>query len=415
MTGSFSESSKRKRKGDFMGGALKIESYEDIENLWENRIEESTRLEFKREIDTNNKEIAKDISAMANAEGGFIIYGLEEDNGRAKFSSGMVKKRGSAERLQQVIESHIHPPLTVKILSVEAKNEKGEILEDKEFLVVKIPQSLYHIHQVETAGRFYIRSNRNIRRMNEVEIERRYEMRFRERVEQENLFERKKTELRNRQNILHSCMFCGSIPHLRYGTPVEVTEELFRSLMFMGTRYQGTYLYHKISSFTFLNYPREGGRFAEGEKTKEYLEINNDKSMFLLCPISSQSQLFLDCFFLFVDFLSVTKNFYTTIGYDGGLTIILKFDNIKGMMKPTSMNYPANIIEREPGRIKEESIEIKINLESILFNLKDISIRFFEEFWKRLQIDNPFEVRSKEAEYLESWICQIERSLARIS
>lgn len=160
-----------------MIGALKIESYEDIENLWKNRIEESTRLEFKGKIGTNNKEVAKDISAMANAEGGFIIYGLEEDEkGRAKFSLGVVKEKGSAEKLQQIINSHIHPPLTVEIIPIEAKNEKGEVLEDKEFLVVKIPQSFYHIHQVETTGRYYIRSNNTVRRMNEIEIERSYEM-----------------------------------------------------------------------------------------------------------------------------------------------------------------------------------------------------------------------------------------------
>jgi hypothetical protein len=398
-----------------MIGTLKFASYKDIENLWEHNIEESTRLEFKREIDTNNKEIAKDISAMANAEGGFIIYGLEEgDRGKAKFSVGVIKEKGSTERLQQVVDSHIHPPLAVEIVLIEARNEKGQILEDKEFLVVKIPQSFYHIHQVETTGRYYIRSGNTVRRMNEIEIDRRYELRFKEKADQRMLIEEKEAELKGRQNV-NEYMFCGSVAHVKYGPPVNITEELFRTLLFMGTRHQVTYLYHKISSFTFPNYPKEGGRFAEEEGMKQYLEINDNRSMFLFYPVRFPDQLFLDCFLMLVDFLSVANTFYLTIGYSGGITIILKIEGIKGIIKPDSINLLIARTKKEPERIKEESMAIEVSVESIPFDLRSVSFKFFEEFWKRLHIDDPMKTKSSEVERVEKWISVIKESLAGAS
>ena len=50
---------------------------EDIQDLITNEVEESTELEYKSMVKVNNwkSELAKDVSAMANANGGIIIYG----------------------------------------------------------------------------------------------------------------------------------------------------------------------------------------------------------------------------------------------------------------------------------------------------------------------------------------------------
>lgn len=405
--------------GDVIMVSLTIESYDDIKNLWENRIEESTKLEFKAEIDANNKEIAKNVSAMANAEGGIIIYGLGQDEkGRAKFSNGMSKEKRSQERFQQIIDSNIHPPLDVRIFSISARNESDEILEDREFLVVKIPQSFYHIHQVESTGRFYIRSNNTIRRMNEAEIEIKYEMRFKEKEEGENLFEKKENELRNQHNI-RSYMFCGSITQIRYGSRVEITKELFRNLMFIGNKSSFTPLYPRIRTFTLESYPKGNDRFAEDMGTKQYLEINDNKSLFYLFPLTDQNLLYFDYFYWFADFLSVTNNFYKNIDSGDRITVLLKFAGIKGMMKPREilnirgLVIPSPLTERND-RIREESMAIKISIESIPFNLRETAFQFFEEFWKRLQVDNPLEIKAIEAKYLEDYIKKIEENLGRI-
>ena len=59
---------------------MNIKSLEDIQFLINNSVEESTELEYKRSFAKANKdwkkELAKDVSAMANSNGGIIVYGL---------------------------------------------------------------------------------------------------------------------------------------------------------------------------------------------------------------------------------------------------------------------------------------------------------------------------------------------------
>ena len=61
----------------------KIENIDDIRSLIALGIEECTTLEYKSGIDTSNNhwksEMAKDVSAMANANGGIITYAYSWD------------------------------------------------------------------------------------------------------------------------------------------------------------------------------------------------------------------------------------------------------------------------------------------------------------------------------------------------
>ena len=60
----------------------KITSIEDINALIAAGVEESTTLECKSDINTTSDkwkgEMSKNVSAMANANGGTIIYGVKE-------------------------------------------------------------------------------------------------------------------------------------------------------------------------------------------------------------------------------------------------------------------------------------------------------------------------------------------------
>jgi hypothetical protein len=391
--------SSSKMESDSMAKALKIESYEDIANLMKNHIEESTRLEFKGKIDSNNKEIAKDISAIANAEGGIIVYGIERDDKyRAASSPGMIKKKGSVERLQQIIGSHIAPPLTVRILQIPAKDEKGDSSEDREFIVAKIPQSLYHIHMVETTGKFYIRSNSIVREMTEAEVEKRYEMRFKEKTEREDLFEKKEKELKDQLSI-DKYMFCGSVSHIRYGIQMNVTEKLFDECR--KAFHPEIYLSRPPSRAVANSYPKGDGRFCEDRDGGEYLEINSDKSAYLFISIPDYaSGLFRD-FYWFVYFLSIVNNFYTSLDYEGGVTILLKFTGIRGV----SFDIPLYIgLPNKTHKIMEESLTIKIAADSVPFNLREITLKFFEDLGKRLHVDEPLRVWQTYVNTLEEYI-----------
>ena len=58
---------------------------EDIRQLIYLKVEESIQLDFKQaeSLGKNDKkklEIAKDVSAFANSAGGYIVYGIKENN-----------------------------------------------------------------------------------------------------------------------------------------------------------------------------------------------------------------------------------------------------------------------------------------------------------------------------------------------
>ena len=68
----------------------------EIKTLVKEQVQESTHLEYKREItfssDADKKELLADVCSFANSGGGTILYGIEEeksDNGR---NSGIPKQ-----------------------------------------------------------------------------------------------------------------------------------------------------------------------------------------------------------------------------------------------------------------------------------------------------------------------------------
>jgi predicted HTH transcriptional regulator len=76
---------------------------------------ESTTLEYKASpaVDKSNKEeIAKDISAMANAEGGQIVYGMTEANNLpAGLDAGVDPKPYDGLWFEQVIQQNVTPKI----------------------------------------------------------------------------------------------------------------------------------------------------------------------------------------------------------------------------------------------------------------------------------------------------------------
>ena len=86
---------------------------EDLMLLIKNEVQESTHLDYKASPAIDNKkrgEIAKDISAFANSDGGIIIYGIQEnDHLPVKIDEGVDHSKYTREWLEQVINSNISP------------------------------------------------------------------------------------------------------------------------------------------------------------------------------------------------------------------------------------------------------------------------------------------------------------------
>src|SRR5262245_1858605 len=87
----------------------------DLLNLISVGAQESMELEFKRSealADARKDEIRKDVSAMANAAGGTIVYGMKEDGHKATaLDDGSDPKVITKEWLEHVITSKIQPRL----------------------------------------------------------------------------------------------------------------------------------------------------------------------------------------------------------------------------------------------------------------------------------------------------------------
>ncbi|MEO6669997.1 MAG: ATP-binding protein [Ferruginibacter sp.] len=105
---------------------------EYLKSLIENKVEESLNLDYKSAgalEKQNNKttEISKDISALANSDGGIIIYGIKEDNEQKHIPSELdtvKRKEFSKEWLEQIINEKIRPRIEkFKIYPVSITDE----------------------------------------------------------------------------------------------------------------------------------------------------------------------------------------------------------------------------------------------------------------------------------------------------
>lgn len=127
--------------------------------------DENTKLDFKLKLSTetesNKKELAKDISAIANSKGGrgFILFGIED---KTKNIIGINKNEFQEESIQQVVSTRIDPPVPI---SVDIVNLNG-----KDIGVVTIYTTEQRPHQIRDNGAFYIRrgSTTDIMRKDEI-------------------------------------------------------------------------------------------------------------------------------------------------------------------------------------------------------------------------------------------------------
>ncbi|MFT4678383.1 MAG: hypothetical protein ACI9RU_003123 [Litorivivens sp.] len=141
-----------------------------IEYLIHSRAEESIHIEFKAAgalefTDSKKKEIAKDVSAMANSDGGVIIYGLSEIDHVAKEFSFVDGNVFSKEWLEQVINSKIKrriPEINIDVIRIGNKIAQS-------LYVVRIPRSSEAPHMASD-GRYYKRFNFESVFMNEYEV-----------------------------------------------------------------------------------------------------------------------------------------------------------------------------------------------------------------------------------------------------
>ena len=150
---------------------MEIKSEKDLQELIKNKIGESTTLEYKS-LDSlkDNAEIAKDVSAMANSEGGMIIYGIKENDNRYPQEIEWSSDKGLKDKIDQILSSRINR----KIEGCEIQEIPSNENKEKFVIIVNIPRSDLAPHQANMNAevkKYYRRSNSRVREMEQGEIE----------------------------------------------------------------------------------------------------------------------------------------------------------------------------------------------------------------------------------------------------
>lgn len=140
-------------------------NFTDIERLKSSKISESQILDYKKQLLGDNK-LLKQVSAFANTQGGFLIFGVEETGkgGYPKEILGIDKSQLNKERMEQIILGNIQPRLNVKIQVVEHQDPS------KAIVVIQIPNSYLKPHMNSRDNKFYKRYEFEALPMTEIEV-----------------------------------------------------------------------------------------------------------------------------------------------------------------------------------------------------------------------------------------------------
>ncbi|MEW6879767.1 helix-turn-helix domain-containing protein [Trueperella pyogenes] len=115
-------------------------AHEFFVQLIEQQVREQDDLDFKRDAyqaqDKKKQwELAKDVCAMANSGGGWIICGIIDENETAVAFSGLELAPTSETSIHQLIENQIEPPLTVATRVYTDEDQQNVVL------TIRVPDS----------------------------------------------------------------------------------------------------------------------------------------------------------------------------------------------------------------------------------------------------------------------------------
>lgn len=140
---------------------------EDLQRLIQNEVQESLHLDYKgsQGLTTEKNDVAKDVSAFANSDGGLIIWGITESGHKpTAVDSGVDHIRYNREWLENVITSNIAPKVNgIVIVQIPLSDSASAF-------AVKIPKSYRGPHQDRTSNRYYKRFNFKAEPMEDYEI-----------------------------------------------------------------------------------------------------------------------------------------------------------------------------------------------------------------------------------------------------
>ncbi len=134
---------------------------------------EGVTLEFKSsealaKTEANKKELAKDISALANSAGGTIIYGVVEDSSTHaadRLDAGTDQVEIPPEWIEQVVDSRVHPKINgLRVFAIPV----GDSDQAKVAYIVEVPQGT--TAHMASDNKYYKRRERTVSAMEDYEV-----------------------------------------------------------------------------------------------------------------------------------------------------------------------------------------------------------------------------------------------------
>lgn len=148
----------------------------NLRNLLNLEAVEDNDLEFKRELPPFDV-LAKHILAMANKNGGAIVFGVEETQAN-QFSPCGLSKSFDITDIEKKLDAYIPKKLEKSIIPIHFKGEENQELEDKLFLAVLVEFNPRYIPFISLKGgenlkrdTVYIRRNRATEPINHDELQ----------------------------------------------------------------------------------------------------------------------------------------------------------------------------------------------------------------------------------------------------
>lgn len=236
--------------GPFFGKRISAVTLDDLKRLVGSAVTESLNLDYKRLLTLDErdqkKEFLRDITAFANAEGGTILYGVDEERdgegrptGIPKAVEGFdVSNRDalilSAEHLLKDGVDERLPPYEIGAIPLDA----GKLV-----LTIRVPPSPRAPHMVTLGGerRFFIRGNSGRQEMSTAQI-RDAVLRTESANERVHSFVRGRLAKWRAQGVKGAFWMMHVIPLVRDRAAIDVTDEnVTRRLIAMGSPRGGNY------------------------------------------------------------------------------------------------------------------------------------------------------------------------------
>ena len=145
---------------------------QDLQELVTAQVPEGLRIEYKREIygntDSEKREFLKDVSALANTQGGHLVLGMEETTGVATAVVGLGAADTDAEllRLEQIARGGLEPRIA------GLRMRRIPLAAGGHAILLRVPRGWNPPHRVVAHGsnRFYVRHSAGVHEPNVEEL-----------------------------------------------------------------------------------------------------------------------------------------------------------------------------------------------------------------------------------------------------